>query len=41
MKTLSKAARLGKQTNKICMISLIIIVGYFTARTFSSLIFNI
>ena len=41
MKDLSKAARLGKQTEKICMISLIIIVGYFTTRTVVSLIFNI
>ena len=41
MKDLSKAARLGKQTEKICMISLIIIVGYFTTRTLVGLIFNI
>ena len=41
MKDLSKAARLGKQTEKICMISLIIIIGYFTTRTVVSLIFNI
>jgi len=41
MKDLSRAARIGKQTEKICMISLIIIVGYFTTRTVVSLIFNI
>ncbi len=41
MKDLSKAARIGKQTEKICMISLIIIIGYFTTRTVVSLIFNI
>jgi hypothetical protein len=41
MKNLSRAARIGKQTEKICLISLIIIVVYFTARTIASLIFNI
>ncbi len=41
MNDLSKAARIGKQTEKICMISLIIIIGYFTTRTVVSLIFNI
>jgi len=41
MNNLSKAARIGKQTEKICMISLIIIIGYFTTRTVVSLIFNI
>lgn len=41
MKNLSRAAKLGKQTEKICMISLIIIVGYFTARTISTLIFSV
>ena len=41
MKDLSKAARLGKQTNKICMISLIIILGYFVTRTVSTLIFSV
>ena len=41
MENLSRAARIGKQTEKICLISLIIIVGYFTARTIASLIFNI
>ena len=41
MNDLSKVARIGKQTEKICMISLIIIVGYFTTRTVVSLIFNI
>ena len=38
---LSKAARLGKQTEKICLASLVIVLGYFVARTVSSLIFNI
>ena len=41
MKNLSRAARIGKQTEKICLISLIIIVGYFTARTISTLIFSV
>jgi hypothetical protein len=41
MENLSRAARIGKQTEKICLVSLIIIVGYFTTRTFVSLIFNI
>ena len=41
MNNLSRAARIGKQTEKICMLSLIIIVGYFTARTVVGLIFNI
>jgi len=41
MKDLSKAARLGKQTEKICMISLIIILGYFVTRTVSTLIFSV
>ena len=41
MENLSKAARIGKYTEKICMISLIIIVGYFATRTIASLIFNI
>ena len=41
MKNLSRAARIGKQTEKICMISLIIILGYFVARTVSTLIFNV
>ena len=41
MKNLSRAARIGKQTEKICMISLIIIVGYFATRSIASLIFNI
>ena len=41
MKNLSRAARIGKQTEKICMISLIIIVGYFVTRTISTLIFSI
>ena len=41
MKNLSRAARIGKQTEKICMISLIIIVGYFVTRTISTLIFNV
>tara|TARA_R110002167_G_scaffold57587_1_gene163007 strand:+ start:479 stop:682 length:204 start_codon:yes stop_codon:yes gene_type:complete len=41
MNNLSRAARIGKQTEKICMLSLIIIVGYFTTRTVVGLIFNI
>ena len=41
MENLSRAARIGKQTEKICLVSLIIIVGYFTTRTVVSLIFNI
>jgi hypothetical protein len=41
MENLSRAARIGKQTEKICLLSLIIIVGYFTTRTVVSLIFNI
>jgi len=38
---LSKAARLGKQTNKICLVSLVIILGYFVTRTVSTLIFSV
>jgi len=38
---LSTAARLGKLTEKICLASLVIILGYFVVRTVSSLIFNI
>jgi len=41
MKNLSKAARLGKQTEKICLISLVIILGYFVVRTVSTLIFSV
>jgi len=41
MENLSRAARIGKQTEKISLISLIIFVGYFTTRTIVSLIFNI
>jgi len=40
MKNLSRAARIGKQTEKICLISLVIILGYFVTRTLSTLIFN-
>ena len=41
MKNLSKAARIGKQTEKICLISLVIILGYFVVRTVSTLIFSV
>jgi len=41
MKNLSRAAKIGKQTEKTCLVSLIIIVGYFTTRTVVGLIFNI
>ena len=41
MKNLSRAARIGKQTEKICLISLVIILGYFVVRTVSTLIFSV
>ncbi len=41
MNDLSKAARLGKQTEKICIAIVVIVLCYFVARTLASLIFNI
>jgi len=38
---LSIAARLGKLTEKICLASLVIILGYFVTRTVSTLIFSV
>ena len=38
---LSTAARLGKQTEKISIASVVIVLCYFVARTIFSLIFNI
>tara|TARA_R110002167_G_scaffold214860_3_gene419597 strand:+ start:1570 stop:1695 length:126 start_codon:yes stop_codon:yes gene_type:complete len=40
MKDLSRAARIGKQTEKISLASVVIILGYFVTRTLSTLIFN-
>jgi hypothetical protein len=41
MKKLSTAAKLGKLSYKIQMISLVLILGYFVGRTVAGIVFNI
>jgi len=41
MKTLNKAAKLGKQFKKLQVIMLVVIPTYFIGRSLISLIFNI
>ena len=41
MKDLSRAAKIGKQTEKICIASVVIVLCYFVARTMATLILNV